>query len=399
VIIHGPATGDYDIDLGVLPFTDWFHATIFTVNQATLHAKGPPTADNLLVNGSMTSSFGGQYAVTTLTPGKTHRLRLVNMGINNWVHVGIDGHPFTVVAADFVPVEPFQATSLNIAVGQRYDVIINATQPVGNYWLRVGTGGRCDGPNANAANIGSIIRYAGAENSNPNSTAAAPLPTGCYDEVIVPYVKTTVPQQLPQELELTFTDTGGPNGSDLVQWLVNDVPMLIDFDTPTLQTIFQGFTGNQTWGKTENVFEVGQSHSWQYWVIQQDNVTAPPVPHPIHLHGHDFFVLAQQENAIWNGDISTLNMNNPIRRDTATLPALGYLVLAFESDNPGAWLMHCHIPFHISGGLGVQFVERRKDILSSNGNFGAMQEGCATWHTFHKEHFPNGILIEGDSGL
>jgi hypothetical protein len=125
----------------------------------------------------------------------------------------------------------------------------------------VGTGGRCDGPNANAANIGSIIRYAGAENSNPNSTAAAPLPTGCYDEVIVPYVKTTVPQQLPQELELTFTDTGGPNGSDLVQWLVNDVPMLIDFDTPTLQTIFQGFTGNQTWGKTENVFEVGQSHS------------------------------------------------------------------------------------------------------------------------------------------
>jgi FtsP/CotA-like multicopper oxidase with cupredoxin domain len=83
---------------------------------------------------------------------------------------------------------------------------------------------------------------------------------------------------------------------------------------------------------------------WQYWVIQQDNVTAPPVPHPIHLHGHDFFVLAQQANAVWNGNISTLNMNNPIRRDTATLPALGYLVLAFESDNPGAWLVS---PTHI----------------------------------------------------
>jgi FtsP/CotA-like multicopper oxidase with cupredoxin domain len=66
----------------------------------------------------MTSTAGGQYAVTTLTPGKTHRLRLVNMGINNWVHVGIDGHPFTVIAADFVPIEPFEATSLNIAVGE-----------------------------------------------------------------------------------------------------------------------------------------------------------------------------------------------------------------------------------------------------------------------------------------
>ena len=66
----------------------------------------------------MTSAAGGKYAVTTLTPGKTHRLRLVNMGINQWVHVGIDNHPFTVIAADFVPVEPFQATSLNIAVGK-----------------------------------------------------------------------------------------------------------------------------------------------------------------------------------------------------------------------------------------------------------------------------------------
>lgn len=313
-------------------------------------------------------------------------------------------------------------------------MIINATQSVGNYWLRVGTGGRCDGPNANAANIGSIIRYAGADNVNPDSTAAEPLPAGCYDETIVPYVKTKVPQELPEELKLTFTDTGGFNGSDLVQWKLNDVPMLIDFNKPTLQTVFEGFTGNQTWGRTENVFEVGNkghavSHrcvryqhgtnvvQWQYWVIQQDTATAPPVPHPIHLHGHDFFVLAQKENAVWNGDISTLHMDNPVRRDTATLPALGYLVLAFESDNPGAWLvshttidytisranmvpqMHCHIPFHISGGLGVQFVERRSEILKSNGDLGAMQQGCADWRKYEKEHWSNGILIDGDSGL
>ncbi|KAF1364497.1 laccase [Lizonia empirigonia] len=400
IIIHGPATGDYDLDLGVLPFTDWFHATTFTVNAATLHAKGPPTADNLLVNGSMTSTSGGQYAVTTLSPGKTHLLRLVNMGINNWVHVGIDGHPFTVIAADFVPIEPFQATSLSIAVGQRYDVIINATQPVGNYWLRVGTGGACDGPNANAANIGSIIHYAGAENAYPNSTAAAPLPAGCYDEVIVPYVKTNVPQDVPEELKLTFTDTGGKNGSDLVQWRVNDVPMLVNFDTPTLQAVLNGFTGNEKWGKTENVIQVGSSgHSWQYWVIQQDNAAVPAVPHPIHLHGHDFYVLEQKENAVWNGDISTLTMNNPIRRDTATLPALGYLVLAFESDNPGVWLMHCHTPFHVSAGLGVQFVEGKDEILKSNGNLDAMQQGCTDWQKFQKEYHPNGVLIEGDSGL
>jgi hypothetical protein len=34
-----------------------------------------------------------------------------------------------------------------------------------------------------------------------------------------------------------------------------------------------------------------------------------------------------------------LNWNNPVRRDTATLPAGGWLAIAFSSNNPGAWLM------------------------------------------------------------
>jgi FtsP/CotA-like multicopper oxidase with cupredoxin domain len=66
----------------------------------------------------MTSTSGGKYAVTTLTPGKKHLLRLVNTGINNWVHVGLDGHPFTVVSADFTPIVPYKATSVSIAVGK-----------------------------------------------------------------------------------------------------------------------------------------------------------------------------------------------------------------------------------------------------------------------------------------
>jgi len=398
MIINGPSTANYDTDLGVLPFTDWFHAPTFTVNAAAIHANGPPTADNLLVNGTMTSASGGAYAVTTLTPGKTHLLRLVNVGINNWVHVGIDGHEFTVVSADFTPIEPYKTSSLSISVGQRYDVIINATQPVDNYWLRVGTGGRCDGPNANAANIRSIIRYAGAPSVNPNSTAAAPLPTGCDDEKVVPYAKTQVPQELPEALSVGFTDTFG--GGNLVQWLVDGSPMAVDLAHPTLMNVLEG---NSTFDPRRHVFNVGEKNKWQYWVIQQA-VGAPPLPHPIHLHGHDFYVLDQQASANWTGDISRLITNNPIRRDTAALPAGGYLVLAFESDNPGAWLMHCHIPFHIAGGLGVQFLERFDEIKDNIGDLGPMQQECGAfkqWSDNYKGGYgPNGsILINGDSGL
>ncbi|KAH8727984.1 multicopper oxidase-domain-containing protein [Phaeosphaeriaceae sp. PMI808] len=380
LIINGPSTANYDIDLGTFPITDWFHAPIFTVNAAAVHASGPPTADNVLVNGTMTSTAGGKYAVTKLTPGKTHLLRIVNVGINNWFHVGLDGHKFTVVAADFTPIVPYEATSISISVGQRYDIIIKADQPKSNYWLRVGTGGgRCDGPNANAANIRSIFRYDGAGSGNPNSTAAADLPSGCYDEKVVPYLKTEIPQEKPKNIDVKFTNTAG--SGNLIQWLVNGVPMRIDLDYPTLQSVADN---NQTFAKERLVLEVGEKHKWQYWIIQQDNATTPPLPHPIHLHGHDFYVLDQAENAIWTGDISRLQTANPIRRDTATLPIKGYLVLAFESDNPGAWLMHCHIPFHISAGLGVQFLERASEILGAVGDLSGMQGGVRVGRRFIK---------------
>lgn len=127
IIINGPATANYDIDLGVLPITDWFHTPIFTVNAAALHANGPPIADNILINGTMTSASGGQYAVTTLTPGKTHLLRLVNTGINNYIHVGLDGHKFTVISSDFTPIEPYEATSIILAVGKLASILSTCT--------------------------------------------------------------------------------------------------------------------------------------------------------------------------------------------------------------------------------------------------------------------------------
>jgi FtsP/CotA-like multicopper oxidase with cupredoxin domain len=392
IIIHGPSTANYDIDLGTLPITDWFQKPIFTVNAAALHAAGPPTADSILINGTGISNSGGKAAVTELTPGKKHLLRIINTGINAYFHVTADGHPFTVVAADFVPIVPYKTDSLVLAVGQRYDVIIEANQEPGNYWFRVGPGGnRCDGPIAGAADGKSILRYKGCAEAAPNSTGIV-LPTGCYDETnIVPYVKTTVPQGHPEGLKLGFQISAARG--NLIQWLVNDSSLQIDFKKPTLQYVIDN---NFNFPTTDNVFTVGEINQWQYWVIQQANGT-PPLPHPIHLHGHDFYVLDFAANAQWDGDISRLKKDNPIRRDTATLPAGGYLVLAFESDNPGAWLMHCHIPFHVSAGLALQFLERQDEILDKIGDVSGLTEGCKSWTAFEKA-VAGGFDI-GDSGL
>jgi FtsP/CotA-like multicopper oxidase with cupredoxin domain len=69
-----------------------------------------------------------------------------------------------------------------------------------------------------------------------------------------------------------------------------------------------------------------------YFIIQ--DVSLLDANHPIHLHGHDFYVIAQGIGFFLEG-ITPLNLNDPLRRDTAILPGNGYLVIAFYTDNPG----------------------------------------------------------------
>lgn len=61
--------------------------------------------------------------------------------------------------------------------------------------------------------------------------------------------------------------------------------------------------------------------------------------------GHDFYVLGQGTSQ-YDSSSANLNFDTPPRRDTATLYGGGWLALAFKSDNPGAWMMHCESPIH-----------------------------------------------------
>lgn len=44
---------------------------------------------------------------------------------------------------------------------------------------------------------------------------------------------------------------------------------------------------------------------------------------------------------------------------------LGNIVLRFVADNPGIWLFHCHIEWHLLTGLAATFVEAPLDLQTS----------------------------------
>lgn len=149
IVIDGPASADYDEDLGAYMFNEVFGTSTTwqagVLAQANIqHRGGPPRGTSLLINGTSTNSAGGgAYDRVTIAPGKKYRLRLMNSSVNTYIRVSLDKHPMTVIAADFVPVKPFDTNFLLLAIGQRYDVVIEANQTSGSYWFRADVPALC----------------------------------------------------------------------------------------------------------------------------------------------------------------------------------------------------------------------------------------------------------------
>lgn len=89
LIINGPATANYDVDLGTLPISDWYYKPLFELNERAQHSTtGPPPGNNILVNGThINADGGGNYFKMTVTKGKKYRIRLINISVDQVWHV------------------------------------------------------------------------------------------------------------------------------------------------------------------------------------------------------------------------------------------------------------------------------------------------------------------------
>lgn len=122
IIIHGPASANYDEDKGVILMNDWDLQTVDELWD-TAQLVGAPTMDNALINGMNVFGADGAGDQTgrrfnmSFEAGKSYRLRIGNAACDTHFKFSIDHHTLTVIANDLVPIRPYTTTVLDVAIG------------------------------------------------------------------------------------------------------------------------------------------------------------------------------------------------------------------------------------------------------------------------------------------
>lgn len=248
-ILNGPATANYDEDLGMLFLGDWSHISAFELWYQARQG-GPPTLENALINGTNTYDcdlsddgscsgvLGAKYE-TVFEAGKTYRIRLINAATDGHFQFSIDGHSLTVIGADLVPLVPYQADSVLVAMGQRVDVLVTALTgdaATGEYWLRGGWNSACS-INLNADGATGIVRYDRDSTADPTSETSV-APDGCGDEPLastVPYLALDVGEISTVADEILDFAFGS-----YFTWTINGSSLLLDWADPTIQKVIHG---------------------------------------------------------------------------------------------------------------------------------------------------------------
>ena len=79
--------------------------------------------------------------------------------------------------------------------------------------------------------------------------------------------------------------------------------------------------------------------------IFNDPKSEHPMQHPIHIHGQKFLVV--NTNSVLN--------QNLVWKDTALIQNGDTVELLVDMENPGKWVIHCHIPEHMEAGMMSEF--------------------------------------------
>ncbi|GAB4833916.1 hypothetical protein Ancab_032163 [Ancistrocladus abbreviatus] len=381
---------------------EWWNANVIDVENQALSNGGPANISNAyLINGQpgdlYPCSSNGTYKIQFVR-GKTYLLRIINAALNTQLFFKIANHKMTVVSIDAVYTEPYPTDVILVAPGQTTDVLVKADQPIGSYYMAARPYASAPGvPFDNTTTTG-IITYKGSKSSTPkmptmpdfNDTTTAHKFNSNLTSLVHGKTWRPVPTEVDEHMFMTIglglvscgrnSNCSGPLGQRLAASISNFL-----FEFPTNMSMLQAHFYNisriynatfpdqplKTFDYTNSSLSLDQSlvmttksttvkklrYNSTVEIVFQDTSLVGLDNHPMHIHGFNFHVLAQGfGNYNASVDRKKFNFRNPQARNTIGVPVGGWAVIRFTANNPGVWLLHCHLDLHLSWGLSTALV-------------------------------------------
>ncbi|CAL5388455.1 unnamed protein product [Camellia sinensis] len=383
-------------------FGEYWNGNVIDIENIALANGSPPTGSNAFtINGQpgdlYNCSSNSTYKLKVVQ-GKTYLLRIINAAMNNQFFFKIANHNMTVVAVDASYTTPMVTDYIVIAPGQTADVLLTANQQPASYYMAAHTYVSTPGQPDTTTSTTAIIIYENSTQSTPqmpvlpafNDTPAAHKFYSSLTVLVNAPHWIPVPLKVDEHMFVTINlglipcdgnaTCGGPLGERLaasmnnasfqfptklsmLQAFFNNVDGIYTTDFPDQPPLVFNYTNsnnnfNRTIIMTSKSTKVKKlKFNSTVEMVLQNTASLGIENHPMHLHGVNFHVLAQGfGNYDPINDPKKFNLVNPQARNTIGVPTGGWAVLRFQANNPGVWLMHCHMDVHLPWGLAMAFV-------------------------------------------
>ncbi|KAI9277183.1 Cupredoxin [Phascolomyces articulosus] len=351
ILHNNPEAYTYDEEI-VIPLADWYHEQSDVNLDAFLSQYNPTGAEPVPQSGLIMNTHDASF---DFVPGKTYRLRLINMSGFSMFYVSIDGHDLDVIEVDGVDTERETVKSVYLTAAQRVSVLVTAKNTTDtNYYLRadMDTDMFDTLPEDLDYNLAAPVYY----DRNHNNFAAADDEgmESTFDDITLKCLHPAAAVEPDHQVNLTIDFQVTTDGIN--RGMFNGLPYFAP-KVPSLNTMLS--MGNLSYEETV------YGPQTQAFVLKHldmveivlNNLDAGA--HPFHLHGHVFQIVGRGPG-VYDGNQSLVEqwyLDNPVQRDVVQVPAESFALIRFRADNPGAWFFHCHIEWHLESGLAAVMVE------------------------------------------
>ncbi|XP_065363215.1 uncharacterized protein Mco3 [Calliphora vicina] len=381
------------------------------VIQDTIYNYDYMRPRNILINGKGRNHLNNwpdndarnRYERLRVSPNMRYRMRVISNGVFNCpLEFSIENHKMLMIATDGNDIQPIYADKFFMSSAERFDFVLEANQYPGNYWIKVKGYNDCAnyslyqgailhyrGSSRNKAplqqmseasfgrqspetrvHINALPEFYNVDTKDSTALKANEIPTAGLRSLNPlpwpPYTKF-------QTFYSSFGTRRASNGEDLFQ--IDDITFALP-QVSLLQgrnlyyednyycnlTAFQQAGRNCQYNNCEctNVIRIPAFRPIELIVTNYMDST-----HPFHTHGYTYRLVGQailgnvnDLRRIEELDRRGLLQRTPndfpaVEKDTIQIPALGYIILRFISDNPGFWMYHCHLERHALMGMAA----------------------------------------------